>query len=78
MTRDLLISIVIPIFNEEGNIPVLVEKLQDNLKQSFRYEIIFVDDCSSDATLTAVKGFNENDKRIKYISFSRNFGHQNA
>ncbi len=78
MGTDLLISIVIPILNEEGNIPVLVEKLQDVLKQYSRYEIIFVDDGSSDATLTVVKGFNENDKRIKYISFSRNFGHQNA
>ncbi len=78
MTTDLLVSIVIPILNEEDNIPVIVEKLQDILKQSIRYEIIFVDDGSSDATLTAVKAFNENDKRIKYISFSRNFGHQNA
>ena len=69
MTTDLLVSIVIPILNEEGNIPVLVEKLQDILKQYFRYEIIFVDDGSSDATLTVVKSLNENDKRIKYISF---------
>jgi len=72
------ISIIIPVFNEEGNIPILVERHRIVLQEYHWFEIVFVDDGSSDDTLPVVKSLHETDKRIKYLSFSRNFGHQAA
>jgi len=71
------VSVVIPCFNEEGNIQVLYSKLLETLKV-YDFEIIFVDDCSKDLTLPNIKELCFQDQRVKYISFSRNFGHQNA
>jgi glycosyltransferase involved in cell wall biosynthesis len=75
-----LISIVIPTFNEEGNIEVLYSQLKDVLSQlSISYfEIIYVNDGSSDDSLEKIKTLSLKDERVKFISFSRNFGHQNA
>jgi len=72
------VSVVIPIMNEEGNIGKLVERLRLALADYKNHEIIFVDDGSTDETLSVIKKYREDDKRIKYLSFSRNFGHQNA
>lgn len=77
-TKNSFISIVIPIFNEEGNIPVLIDRIKLSLSEFKNYEIVFVDDGSIDRTLAVIKKIRENDKRIKFISFSRNFGHQTA
>jgi dolichol-phosphate mannosyltransferase len=71
------ISIIIPCFNEEGNINILAEKLQ-NILSEYKYEIIFIDDGSTDKSLQIIKEISFADDRIKYISFTRNFGHQNA
>ena len=71
-----MISIVIPCYNEEGNIQVLYERLVSVLVGD--YEILFVDDGSTDGTLDAIRKLNEENQDVKYISFSRNFGHQNA
>ena len=70
------ISIVIPTYNEEGNIETIVEKLISILSNYSDYEIIFVDDGSEDNTLKVLKKLQKQEKSIKYISFSRNFGHQ--
>lgn len=78
MRKDFKISIVIPIMNEEGNVHVLVEKLTDTLKIYSNYELIFIDDGSTDGTLEVLKTLNSKDAFIKYLSFSKNFGHQNA
>lgn len=75
--KDKLISIVIPIFNEEQNIPTLYKELKNVLKK-YNYEIIFVDDGSSDSSEKVVKKIREKDTRIKLICLSRNFGHQIA
>lgn len=75
---DKLISIIIAVFNEAGNIAVLVERIEKALAQYPNYEIMFVDDGSSDDTLTILKLLSQNNKKIKYVSFSRNFGHQAA
>jgi glycosyltransferase involved in cell wall biosynthesis len=73
-----LVSIIIPCFNEEGNIYKLYETLENNISTDYNWEFIFVDDGSSDQTIEKIKALNEKDQRVKYISFSRNFGHQYA
>ena len=74
------ISIVIPTYCEEGNIVELYEQLQFELSkidvQSF--EIIYVNDGSHDDSLRNIKELTTKDERVKFIHFSRNFGHQNA
>jgi len=72
------VSIVVPTLNEESNIEKLVSTLKPILKLYNDYEIIFVDDGSTDNTLRTISEMRRLDNRIKYISFSRNFGHQNA
>lgn len=73
------ISVIVPSFNEEKNVPLIYERLTSTLSQiSDDYEIIFVNDCSKDSTLSVIKQISEKDSHVKYISFSRNFGHQIA
>ena len=74
------LSIVIPTFNEEGNIEILYSKLIETLTplELDEFEFIFVDDGSQDRSLEIVKKLAIVDPRVKYISFSRNFGHQPA
>lgn len=74
------LSIVIPTFNEEGNIELLYSKLIETLTplELDEFEFIFVDDGSQDRSLEIVKKLSIDDPRVKYISFSRNFGHQPA
>jgi len=74
------ISIIIPCYNEEGNVHVLYEKLSSILKscEISTYEILFVNDGSSDDSLMKIKELTAKDDAVKFIHFSRNFGHQNA
>lgn len=73
------ISVIIPIYNEEGNIQPMYERMSATLsKITDDYEIIFVNDCSKDNSLSLVKTLTQKDSHIKYISFSRNFGQQIA
>src|SRR5476651_41449 len=74
------ISVVIPSFNEEGNIEHLANRLLVAIKalSNYDYEIIFIDDGSSDGTLEKLKGLTLIDSHIFYLELSRNFGHQNA
>lgn len=72
------ISAVIPVFNEEKNIPLIYSKLKGVLsKIAKNHEIIFVNDGSTDDSLKLLRLLRKKDKSIKIISFSRNFG-QNA
>jgi dolichol-phosphate mannosyltransferase len=61
-----------------GNIEIVKDKIAQVLVNKYDYEIIFIDDGSTDSTLNILKDLNKNDPSIKYISFSRNFGHQKA
>ena len=70
------LSIIVPVFNEAENIGPLVKGIQETCTQD--YELIFVDDGSSDSTFEDIQALVEKNKRIKCISLSRNFGHQNA
>lgn len=77
VNKAYVISIVIPCYNEEGNIKVLYEKTKSCLHNK-TVEFIFVDDNSSDSTLSILENLSKTDTSVKFISFSRNFGHQNA
>lgn len=75
----MLISIVIPVFNEEENITFLYGVLKEVLEANFQeHEIIFADDGSKDATFAKIHTLNQKDPSVKGLSFSRNFGHQAA
>ena len=70
-----MISVLIPVFNEGENISPLYEEVTSVLRQIDRdYEVIFVDDGSSDDTLTQLKVISQKDSNIKVVSLSRNFG----
>lgn len=80
MNRPLdLISIVLPVYNEEEVIPLLLPRLDALLARlPARAEVIFVNDGSRDRTAELLQIASTNDQRIKVIDFSRNFGHQIA
>lgn len=75
------ISIIVPCYNEEKALPLFYEELEKNIKtfsDNLDFEILFVNDGSKDNTLNIIKGLAEKDNRIKYVSFSRNFGKESA
>lgn len=81
MTNNVLnISIVIPVHNEEENIPLLYAKLKELFKKQVEYaiEIIFINDGSVDSSWQKIKKIAKKDGRVRGIFFSRNFGHQAA
>lgn len=76
---DPLLSIVLPVFNEEAVLGDLRERLLAVLPAlGLRWEVIFVDDGSSDRTLQMLREFHLAEPRFKVLSFTRNFGHQVA
>lgn len=73
------ISVVVPVYNEEKGLPELFERLRTAVEKVSRdAEFIFVNDASKDGSLELIRQLAETDKRVRYISFSRNFGHQIA
>ena len=77
----MLISLIVPCYNEEGSLPILYEALCDVRRADTsdrNYEFIFVNDGSRDKTAEIIKSLAENDKSVKYIFFSRNFGKEAA
>jgi glycosyltransferase involved in cell wall biosynthesis len=73
------ISIVIPVFNEEENVPMLYESLQEVLENCSRnYEVILVDDGSKDKTIEMLLQIHEKNKNFKIIKLRRNFGQTQA
>ncbi|MBU1010549.1 MAG: glycosyltransferase family 2 protein [Bacteroidetes bacterium] len=73
------ISVVVPIFNEELGLPELYDRLVASLEPiTPDFELIFVNDASHDNSLLLLRQLAGHDKRVKFISFSRNFGHQIA
>lgn len=74
-----LVSIVVPSFNEEGNVNALASKLIAVFANlPYQFEVIFVDDGSSDHTLDKLKALSNTGDHFFYLELSRNFGHQNA
>lgn len=74
---NFLLSIIIPVFNEENNIEPLLKRLLPIIT-SYEYEIIFVSDGSKDNTDKKIAEVAKKNKKIKLIAFTRNFGHQMA
>lgn len=74
-----LVSIIVPVHNERENVTVMAKAIKRTFADlPYRYNLLFVDDGSSDLTLHEVKKLALQDDNVRYISFSRNFGHQAA
>jgi polyisoprenyl-phosphate glycosyltransferase len=74
-----ILSIIIPVYNEEQNIFLLYQRIINSVQPiTGDFEIIWVNDCSTDHSLFIIKELSEKDNRNRYISMSRNFGHQRA
>lgn len=81
MSDKKLISTVIPVYNEEKNIPLVYTELLktfNGLKEKYDYELIFVDDGSEDKSPEILESLTEQNNKVKYIQFSRNFGKEIA
>ena len=74
------ISVIVPMYYEEKIVSECYNRLTSVLKniENYEYEIIFINDGSKDKTLEMLIDLSNNDKNVKVISFSRNFGHQAA
>lgn len=72
------VSVVIPAFNEQDTIKPLTERLISVVSKYKDYEILFIDDGSNDKTLEIIEDLAARNNNIKFLSFSRNFGHQAA
>jgi len=71
------ISIVVPCYNEEESLPLFYEevnKVTEQMSKKAEFEFVFVNDGSKDKTLEKLRELAKKDKRVRYISFSRNFG----
>ncbi len=68
---DSLLSIVVPLYNEEDNVVLLTEKIHENL-QGYNYQIVYVDDFSTDKTRKVVKGMDDN--KVHLIELKKNYG----
>lgn len=78
-----LISIIVPCYNEESSLPYFYKEIctvfsSMEHNQSVNFELLFINDGSNDNTFSLIKNFALKDQRIKYISFSRNFGKEGA
>ncbi|MEF9949718.1 MAG: glycosyltransferase family 2 protein [Mucinivorans sp.] len=77
--EEKLISIVVPAYNEARNVEVLYDALAAEFARlAYRWEVIFVDDGSTDDTLLRVKELASIHENVFFVEFSRNFGHQSA
>jgi len=75
------LTVILPAYNDADVIDIMIERLgqeMSHLEAKYDFEVIFIDDGSRDATLELFRQQSLRDNRFKYISFSRNFGHQIA
>lgn len=74
--KSKIISIIAPCYNEEENILVFYETIKETFNQveEYGYQLIFADDCSSDSSVEIIKEIIKNDKNVKLVSNSRNYG----
>ncbi len=75
----MLISIVVPCFNEEASIPLFFKTMEAvREKMTYDFEYMFVNDGSKDKTLAVLRELSQEERSVKYLSFSRNFGKEAA
>jgi polyisoprenyl-phosphate glycosyltransferase len=77
-TGGLLVSVVIPAYNEEKNVAAVYEAIRSSLAGPESCEIIFVDDGSTDATAARIRDLRARDPAVRLLRFGRNFGQQSA
>ena len=75
--KDFLLSIIVPAYNEEGNIQPLLERIVKTASK-YRYEVIFINDSSTDNTEEVIREAIKQNKNVRLISLVRNFHHQLA
>lgn len=79
-----LLTVIVPCYNEEEAVPYFYEEMCRTVEEFHRrwpqmaFEFLFVDDGSRDGTMRVVKALREKDARVRYVSFSRNFGKEAA
>ena len=76
----MLVSVIVPCYNEEAVLNLYYEEMNrvTGILSNYDFEMIFVNDGSKDKTLEILKKLSNKDERVKYISFSRNFGKESA
>lgn len=79
----MLLTVVVPCYNEEAAIPYFLKEIRNvadsmSATKDLIFEFLFIDDGSTDKTLELLEGFAQRDRRVHYISFSRNFGKEAA
>jgi glycosyltransferase involved in cell wall biosynthesis len=72
------LSVVVPLLNEQDNITPLYEQVTETLTDKYNYEIIFVDDGSTDNSLSTLAQLQKSDARLRIIRFRKNFGQTSA
>jgi polyisoprenyl-phosphate glycosyltransferase len=80
-TRKTLISIVVPVFNEESNVEPFYETVTrelEGISQMYDFEFVFTDNHSTDATFPLLRDLAQRDRRVRVYRFSRNFGYQRS
>ena len=76
--RSGTVSVIVPVLNEEGNIPELVRRLKAALDGGLPFDVVFVNDGSTDRTARVLRAMHAEDSRIKSVHLTRTFGHQAA
>ena len=72
------ISVIIPLYNEEDSITSCLSRLTDILKPLGSYEVLCINDGSTDQSEERLLAFEKTDKHVRHVNFLRNFGHQAA
>src|SRR5579864_2762878 len=79
LERKPLVTIVCPVFNEENSVELFYTRLSSAMKEAearIRYEVLFINNRSTDRTLDIIRTLSERDARVHAITLSRNFGYQ--
>lgn len=76
---DPVFSVVVPVYNEEGNLELLYQRVREVLDSTGEtWELLLINDGSRDRSLEIMRSLQQRDSRVRVINFARNFGHQNA
>ena len=75
-----VLSVIVPCYNEEACLPAFYQELVQVAQklEELSLEMLFIDDGSQDRTLTKLQELAQSDQRVRYLSFSRNFGKEAA